>query len=112
LAAGEATDLLYDGCGFHEFSAERIPTADTHGTGCTYAAAIATGIAFGRDVIGAVGRAKRYLTEAVRYAWRLGGGHGPTNHLAPLFADGEVSGAWPVWVERDGEEGRWRIRSR
>jgi len=44
------------------------------------------------DVPGAVGEAKRYITEAVRCAWRVGRGHGPTNHLAPLFAP-ETGGA-------------------
>jgi hydroxymethylpyrimidine/phosphomethylpyrimidine kinase len=67
-------------------------TADTHGTGCTYSAAIATGLAFGWDVAEAVAQAKRYITEAVRHAWRLGGGHGPTNHLAPLLALGGLRG--------------------
>jgi len=85
---GDAVDLLYDGREFREFVSPRIATADTHGTGCTYSAAIATGLAFGRDVAGAVAEAKRYITEAVRHAWRLGGGHGPTNHLAPLFTAG------------------------
>lgn len=90
--AGDAVDLLYDGRDFREFSSPRIATADTHGTGCTYSAAIATGLAFGRDVAEAVAQAKRYITEAVRHAWRLGGGHGPTNHLAPLFASGAAAG--------------------
>ena len=86
--SGDATDLLYDGREFRTFSAPRIETADTHGTGCTYSAAIATCLGRGMDVPGAVGEAKRYITEAVRCAWRVGGGHGPTNHLAPLFAPG------------------------
>ncbi len=86
--AGDAADLLYDGREFRTFSAPRIETADTHGTGCTYSAAIATFLGRGLDVPGAVGEAKRYITEAVRCAWRVGGGHGPTNHLAPLFAPG------------------------
>ena len=83
--AGDAADLLYDGREFRIFSAPRIATADTHGTGCTYSAAIATFLGLGMDVAGAVAEAKRYITEAVRYAWRVGGGHGPTNHLAPLL---------------------------
>ncbi len=87
--SGDAVDLLYDGEDFREFSSPRIATEDTHGTGCTYSAAIATGLAFGKDVAGAVTEAKRYITEAVRHAWRVGGGHGPTNHLAPLFASEE-----------------------
>ncbi len=86
--SGDAVDLLYDGKEFREYRSARIETADTHGTGCTYSAAIATGLAAGMDVAEAVGEAKRYITEAVKRAWRLGGGNGPTNHLAPLFAGG------------------------
>ncbi|MBU2053504.1 MAG: bifunctional hydroxymethylpyrimidine kinase/phosphomethylpyrimidine kinase [Proteobacteria bacterium] len=89
--AGDAVDLLYDGRDFREFRSPRIATEDTHGTGCTYSAAIATGLALGRDVAGAVAEAKLYINEALRHAWRLGGGHGPTNHLAPLFASGVVA---------------------
>jgi hydroxymethylpyrimidine/phosphomethylpyrimidine kinase len=91
--AGDAADLLYDGREFRIFSAPRIATADTHGTGCTYSAAIATCLGRGMDVPGAVSEAKRYITEAVRYAWRVGGGHGPTNHLAPLFVPGAAGEA-------------------
>ena len=87
---GEATDLLCDAAGFRIFSSPRIATQDTHGTGCTFSAAIATCLAQGMDVPSAVAKAKRYISEAIRHAWRIGGGHGPTNHLAPLFADGEA----------------------
>lgn len=87
--SGDAVDLLYDGNEFREFASPRIATADTHGTGCTYSAAIATALGFGKDVPTAVAEAKRYITAAVRYAWRVGGGHGPTNHLAPLFDAGD-----------------------
>jgi hydroxymethylpyrimidine/phosphomethylpyrimidine kinase len=90
---GDATDLLYDGREFRTFSAPRIATEDTHGTGCTYSAAIATCLGRGMDVPGAVAEAKRYITEAVRRAWRVGGGHGPTNHLAPLFVPGAAGEA-------------------
>jgi len=86
---GDAVDLLYDGEGFREFVSPRIDTKDSHGTGCTYSAAIAAGLAFGRDAAGAVAEAKRYITAAIRHAWRLGEGHGPTNHLAPLFVSEE-----------------------
>lgn len=91
--AGDAVDLLYDGKGFREFRSRRIATKDTHGTGCTYSAAIAAELAFGRDVAYAVTEAKRFITVAVRHAWRVGGGHGPTNHLAPLFASEEGGAA-------------------
>lgn len=104
--AGDAVDVLYDGRGYREFRAERIPTADTHGTGCTYSAAIATGLARGLEVPAAVAAAKDYITAAVRYAWRLGGGHGPTNHLAPLLAElaGEEAPRQKRWA-CEGEKG-------
>jgi len=83
--AGEATDVLYDGTAWHEFTSRRIDTKDTHGTGCTYSAAIATFLASGKPLASAVEEAKAYITEAVRHALRIGAGHGPTNHLAPLL---------------------------
>lgn len=82
---GAATDILYDGRRFYEFTTQRIATRDTHGTGCTFSAAIATGLADGKSVHDAVAAAKEYIQEAIRHAWRIGGGHGPTNHIAPLF---------------------------
>ena len=82
---GDAIDILYDGKNFHEFTSERIDTSDTHGTGCTYSAAIATELAKGESVFEAVKKAKEYITTAVRFSLRIGGGHGPTNHLAPIL---------------------------
>jgi predicted fused transcriptional regulator/phosphomethylpyrimidine kinase len=79
-----AVDILLDGGGFREFSSEWFDTTDTHGTGCTYSAAIATGLAKGKTLAEAVDEAKRYITEAIRHALRIGGGHGPTNHFAPV----------------------------
>jgi hydroxymethylpyrimidine kinase/phosphomethylpyrimidine kinase len=86
---GPATDILYDGRNFHSFSSERIATRDTHGTGCTYASAIATGLAQGLSVVEAVERAKRYVTVAIRFALHIGGGQGPTNHMAHLLRESE-----------------------
>jgi hydroxymethylpyrimidine/phosphomethylpyrimidine kinase len=82
---GDAADLFYDGREFTTFSAPRIATTDTHGTGCTFSAAVATFLGRGMGVLGAVEEAKRYITRAIRTAWRIGGGHGPTNHLAPIL---------------------------
>jgi len=81
---GDALDVLFDGKEFHLMSAERIPTGNTHGTGCTYSAAVALGLAAGRTVREAAEGAKQYITEAIRYSLDMGGGHGPTNHLAPV----------------------------
>jgi len=78
--AGDATDLLFDGQRFEAFASERIDTPNTHGTGCTFSAAIAAGLADGLDMVAAVGAAKRYLTEAIRQARPLGAGHGPVAH--------------------------------
>ena len=62
------------------FESPRIDTRHTHGTGCTLASAIATGIAQGMDIHAAVVRARNYVFEAIRYAPGLGHGHGPLNH--------------------------------
>lgn len=82
---GDAVDLLYDGQTFTTFSGERINTKNTHGTGCTFAAAVAAGLAGGADVKAAVGRAKEYIGTAIRHALAIGAGHGPTNHFAELY---------------------------
>lgn len=86
----DSLDILYDGHSFYEFSSPRIDTRDTHGTGCTYASAIATFLAGGSSIRDAVTGAKDYITAAIRHAWRLGGGQGPVNHLAPLLQQGNA----------------------
>ncbi len=78
----EAEDLLFDGSAFHTYSAPRFDTPHTHGTGCTLSAAIATFLAKGLELAAAVEEAKRFITEAIRFSFPLGGGHGPTNHYA------------------------------
>ncbi len=81
-AAGElATDWLFDGSRFTAFSAPRLETRNTHGTGCTFAAAIAAGLAKGLDLHGAVDGAKRYLTAALHHGIAIGKGHGPVGHF-------------------------------
>jgi len=82
---GEAMDLLFDGKSFYEFTAKRINTRHTHGTGCTFASAIATGLAQGDGVLAVVKQAKDYVTEAIRFGLAIGGGQGPVNHVAPLL---------------------------
>ena len=78
---GDAVDVFYDGREYREFSAPRIETTSTHGTGCTFASAIAAGLANGIPVEEAVGRAKAYVTEAIRASFPVGNGHGPLNHF-------------------------------
>ncbi|MBW2165969.1 MAG: bifunctional hydroxymethylpyrimidine kinase/phosphomethylpyrimidine kinase [Deltaproteobacteria bacterium] len=87
--AGNPVDILYDGKDFHEFNSERIDTKNTHGTGCTFSAAIATKLAEGKSVFEAVKTAKEYTTAAIRFSLNIGGGHGPTNHLAHILQESE-----------------------
>ena len=79
---GAAVDVLYDGESFEEFRAERIDTPNTHGTGCTYSAAIATFLAQDYTLAEAVVRAKRFVTVGIRESASIGAGHGPLNHYA------------------------------
>jgi hydroxymethylpyrimidine/phosphomethylpyrimidine kinase len=79
--AFEATDvLLFEGTWF-EFPASRIQSQHTHGTGCTYSAAITAGVALGHDLPTAVANAKQFIREAIRTAPGLGHGCGPLNHF-------------------------------
>jgi hydroxymethylpyrimidine/phosphomethylpyrimidine kinase len=81
--AGDAIDvLLYDG-EWTEFTAPRIETRHTHGTGCTYSAAITASLAAGHNLPTAIRNAKRYITEAIRTNPGFGSGSGPVNHHAP-----------------------------
>jgi len=75
------TDLLYDGRFFRMYKGEFIQTATTHGTGCTFASAIAANLAKGSTISEAIETAKQYTTEAIRHGLALGKGHGPTDHF-------------------------------
>ncbi|AEI40081.1 bifunctional hydroxymethylpyrimidine kinase/phosphomethylpyrimidine kinase [Paenibacillus mucilaginosus] len=79
---GAPTDVLYDGESFHLLSAERYETRHTHGTGCTFSAAVCAELAKGRTLLEAAHTAKKFITLAIRYELGIGGGHGPTNHWA------------------------------
>jgi hydroxymethylpyrimidine/phosphomethylpyrimidine kinase len=79
--AGDATDVFFDGTNFETFSAPRIETKHTHGTGCTLSAAIAALLAKGQTVPQAVENAKTYITAAIAQAPGLGNGHGPLQHF-------------------------------
>ncbi|BCA56307.1 Hydroxymethylpyrimidine/phosphomethylpyrimidine kinase [Nitrospira sp. KM1] len=87
LIAERGTDLLYDGRFFNIFKGEFIDTPHTHGTGCTFASAIAAHLARGKSVGDAVQTAKTYLTEAIRHSLAIGHGTGPTNHFYFLAGD-------------------------
>jgi hydroxymethylpyrimidine/phosphomethylpyrimidine kinase len=78
---GPAVDVLFDGYTFTEFSATRVSTRHTHGTGCTFASAVAARLALGDPLPAAVEAAKGYVTRALARAPRLGAGHGPLGHF-------------------------------
>ncbi|WP_025819254.1 bifunctional hydroxymethylpyrimidine kinase/phosphomethylpyrimidine kinase [Shewanella marina] len=79
----QCVDLLTDGNSCHQLSGPRYPTHNTHGTGCSLSAAIASYLAQGDSMLEAVSRAKQYLAQAIKYADQLniGHGHGPINHF-------------------------------
>lgn len=84
LPGDEAIDLLFDGRAFTEYRAPRIDTRNTHGTGCTFASAIAAYLALGHALPEAVRLAKEYVTGAIRHGLPIGQGHGPLNHFWAL----------------------------
>jgi hydroxymethylpyrimidine/phosphomethylpyrimidine kinase len=90
LPGPRATDLLYDGRYFVEYSDDRIDTRNTHGTGCTYAAAIAAFLGHQQMLPEAIRVAKQYVTEAIRRGFSFGKGAGPLNHFWPI--QNEVEG--------------------
>jgi hydroxymethylpyrimidine/phosphomethylpyrimidine kinase len=87
LLTERATDLLYDGRFFHLFKGQFIDTPHTHGTGCTFASAIAAQLARSKPVAEAVQAAKTYVTEAIRHSLAIGHGKGPTDHFYFLARD-------------------------
>jgi hydroxymethylpyrimidine/phosphomethylpyrimidine kinase len=84
LPGDEVVDLLATANGIEAFSAPRIQTRHTHGTGCTMASALAAGLAQGMSLRDAVLRARAYVRAAIASAPGLGGGHGPLNHAVTV----------------------------
>lgn len=84
---GPVKDILYSEGGTHEFVSERIHSKNTHGTGCTFASAIAAHLAQGFPVEKAVSQAKAYVSAAIEAAYPVGQGHGPLNHFYALWSD-------------------------
>ena len=74
-------DLLYDGEMFTELETARIDTRHTHGTGCTFASAVAANLALGHTLVDAVVRAQDYVAGAIRHGLAIGRGHGPLDHF-------------------------------
>jgi hydroxymethylpyrimidine/phosphomethylpyrimidine kinase len=83
-ADGDAVDVYWDGVTLEELPAERIATGNTHGSGCVFSAAIAAGLARGRDPLTAVRAAKEFITGAIELSLELGRGHGPVNPMYRL----------------------------
>jgi hydroxymethylpyrimidine/phosphomethylpyrimidine kinase len=81
---GPVVDLVYDGTDFLPMEGERIDTRNTHGTGCTFSAAITALLAHGIETLEAIHLAKRYIENALRHSYAIGEGHSPVNHFAPL----------------------------
>ncbi len=85
LESKQNLDILYSKTNdtLCHFEAERIDTANTHGTGCTLSSAIASQLAKGHSIREAIQRAKEYITQAIKVGagYRLGSGHGPVHHF-------------------------------
>jgi hydroxymethylpyrimidine/phosphomethylpyrimidine kinase len=84
---GSAVDILYNGKGFKEFTSPRIKTRHTHGTGCTFSAAIAAHLAQGFELEEAVALSKRYITGAIKTAFAIGSGHSPVHHFTRFWTN-------------------------
>jgi hydroxymethylpyrimidine/phosphomethylpyrimidine kinase len=99
-----ATDVLVTPEGVRVFPGEHVDARHTHGTGCTYSAAIATQLAHGRSLVDAIACAKAYVTEAIRDGLGIGQGIGPTDHFFYLRHPGQCD----PWITRlaGGGEGR------
>jgi hydroxymethylpyrimidine kinase/phosphomethylpyrimidine kinase len=78
---GAATDILWDGRAFRRYTAPRLDSPNTHGTGCTLSSAIAAGLARGRPLADAVEEAKRYVTAAITAGFQAGRGVGALRHF-------------------------------
>jgi hydroxymethylpyrimidine/phosphomethylpyrimidine kinase len=81
LSGAVAVDVFHDGRTFTELEANRADSRHTHGTGCTFSAAIAAHLALGADLLTAVREAKKYVTAAIAQAPGLGHGRGPLEHF-------------------------------
>lgn len=84
---GPALDLFFDGKKFRALRAPRIRTRNTHGTGCTFSAAIAAYLAKGESLENAIALAKRYITAAIRASFTIGAGHSPVHHFYRMWKE-------------------------
>jgi len=94
IQGSKIIDTLYIDGSVKRFEAERVSSDATHGTGCSFSAAIAAELAKNKEVSDAVASAKNLVTDAIRFGLKLGRGHGPANPLASLY--GEAERCWVI----------------
>lgn len=80
-------DVWFDGNQLEILTTTLVDTNNTHGTGCTLAAAIAANLVLSHDLLTSVQRAKEYVTTALKYSLNIGKGQGPVGHFFPLCGD-------------------------
>jgi hydroxymethylpyrimidine/phosphomethylpyrimidine kinase len=83
----DPVDLVFDGSDFTEIKAPRVETENTHGTGCTFSAAIASYLARDAEPLEAIRLAKDFITEALAASYPVGEGHSPVNHFHAWTGD-------------------------
>lgn len=83
-------DVWFDGHHLETLTTTLVDTTNTHGTGCTLAAAIAANLALGNDLLTSVRRAKKYVTTALKYAYAIGSGPGPVGHFFELCGQQQI----------------------
>ncbi|MCL6593441.1 MAG: bifunctional hydroxymethylpyrimidine kinase/phosphomethylpyrimidine kinase, partial [Alicyclobacillus sp.] len=101
-ASEHAVDIVFDGEQFTYLAAPRVPSRKTHGTGCTFSAAVAAALACGSAPLTALAQAKGFIYQAVAAAaaWDVGNGHGPTDHsVQPPAAVELAPGGAYLWVD-------------
>ena len=82
---GDAVDIVFDGSNVERFASPRVNTKNTHGTGCTFSAAITARLAAGRSALDAIADAKHYLYGALLNSYEVGAGHSPVHHFYQLW---------------------------
>ena len=87
---GDPVDIVYDGTSIERLVTPRVPTRHTHGTGCTFSAAIAARLAAGDSVPAAIASAKQYVYGALIHAYEIGAGHSPVHHFYRLWQNAEA----------------------